>query len=116
MATVSSSQTGHEKRRRKSYINDPEPPFSRQERDGHECSRSIDTKCRAFINMVGMNYAFVEKYGVILHVGSFNRNTSRTLHITKKSHVRVQSVGGVNITLSIKRTSSNRRIFPYHRG
>ena len=41
------------------------------------------TKCQAphtFLNniMVAMNYTLVDKHGVILHVGSLNRNTSWT--------------------------------------
>ena len=82
------------------------------------------TKCRAphmrtFLNiiMVVMNYSLVDKHGIYPatcriveseHISDF----------TKKWSVRVglQSVGVVNITLSIKCTSYNKRIFPYHRG
>ena len=44
------------------------------------------TKCRTphtFVNMMVMNDALMEKYGVILHVGSLIQKTSRTSHLVE---------------------------------
>ena len=44
------------------------------------------TKCRAphtFVNMMVTNDVLMEKYGVILHVGSLNQKTSWTSHLVK---------------------------------
>ena len=62
-----------------------EPPFSRQSRNVTVVNVSTDmispsVELYTIFNMVAMNYALVEKHGVILHVRWLNRNISRLSH------------------------------------